>query len=93
MRSRTTSNYWTETPRTLGQARDQKALANAEQEAKHAKENAAALEARRLDDERRAFAMQHPQIGELCRAGRPVFYVAPIGGAYRESVDPRDLID
>ena len=37
----------------------------------------------------RGYATDHPQIGELIRKGRPVFYItAP---DYRESADPRDL--
>lgn len=27
---------------------------------------------------------QHPEIGTLCRDGRAVFYVYPVGGEYRE---------
>lgn len=30
-------------------------------------------------------------IGELCREGRPIFYVWPVGGKYREGT-PSDLI-
>ena len=35
----------------------------------------------------------HPEIGELCRSGRRVFYVYPVGGAYRESTDPAALVE
>lgn len=38
--------------------------------------NAEALERREAAAER--------QIGELCREGRPVYYVHPVGGQYRE---------
>jgi len=32
-------------------------------------------------------------IGELCRDGKPVYYVFPVGGKYRESTFATDLVD
>lgn len=40
----------------------------------------------------RAFAHSHPEIGELCREGKTVWYVYPVNGEYRESTNPRDLV-
>lgn len=34
----------------------------------------------------------HPEIGVLIRNGRPMYYVYPVGGEYRESTDPSELI-
>ncbi len=31
-------------------------------------------------------------LGLLMREGRPVFYSWPVGGPYREAVDPRSLV-
>lgn len=42
-----------------------------------------------LDRANRAIAAQYPQIGELIRNGRPVFYIS---NPYREARDPRILI-
>ncbi len=59
-----------------------------------------AREARRLKAEDKALgriirleAKAEPMIGELCREGKTVWYVWPVGGTYRESASRADLID
>lgn len=38
-------------------------------------------------------AVAEQQVGTLCREGREVFYVYPVGGKYRESDSQQTLID
>ena len=35
---------------------------------------------------------QNPQIGVLCREGKTLYYVYPVGGQYVESSDPYALV-
>ncbi|TAN57141.1 MAG: hypothetical protein EPN20_17570 [Magnetospirillum sp.] len=51
-----------------------------------------ANEARYLDRQERLERLALPMIGELCRSGKPVLYVWPEGGKYREGTQT-ELVD
>ena len=60
-----------------------------------AKENrqiAADIKAEAARAEVKELLNQNPQIGLLCRKGKTLYYVYPVGGQYLESSDPYALV-
>ena len=66
--------------------------AGAERRAEHAEWERVDGAAKAESDRIAAILSANPQIGELCREGRRVFYVCPTPGAYIEHDDPAKLI-
>jgi hypothetical protein len=51
-----------------------------------------ASEDRFLAREDRRWSKAEPMIGELCKEGRTVYYVYPVGGKYKEAATRSELV-
>ena len=57
------------------------------EEAKQNFDFAVDIRAVELKQAEKALLAKYPGIGVLCRGGKPVYYVYPVGGSYVESSD------
>lgn len=70
---------------TLQDARRERDIAGLEQAARWQAEDEANARIQKILGD-------NPQIGQIVRAGTPVYYTYPAGGAYREARDPAALL-